>query len=164
MSDMVTKQTVEGMFQAMENARLSKQMIAEAQRNDAAQRSALDTRSADIRSQNQAAQKTAVSQLMQQMQQRGQQAKLAMKNAPAPPSITPNAAPLKQITGVSLMPGMAGANNAQSAIFVSPEASQSQFAVGAPIGGGNIGQRQKGSTTDIVSQPDNLNSSRKGKF
>lgn len=147
-----------------EQKRQAAALLSGAQGEDTSRRAALEARAADIRAQNEAEQRSAVSQLMQQMQLRGEQAKRAMQNAPTPPSITPNAAPLKEITGVSLVPGMAGANNARSAFFLSPEASQSQFAVGAPVGGGNIGQRQKGSTSDIVSQPDNLNSSRKGKF
>lgn len=139
-------------------------ITAQGQTEEAARRAALDTRVTDIRSQNDAEKNAAVSQLMQQMQMRGEQAQRELANAPKAPTITPNAAPLKQITGVSLTPELAGANAAQSAFFLSPEASQAQFAVGAPVGGGGIGQRQRGSTERIVSQPDNLNSSRKGKF
>lgn len=128
------------------------------------QRKALDTRVTDIRAQNTAARDTAVSALMQQMKQRGEQAKLALQNAPKAPTIVPNAAPLKAITGVSLTPELAGVNAASSAFSIAPESTQAQFAVGAPVGGGNLGQRQKKTTNDVVSQPDNLNSSRKGKF
>jgi DNA polymerase II small subunit/DNA polymerase delta subunit B len=134
------------------------------QSEDAARRAALDTRVSDIRGQNETAKQTAVSALMQQMMDRGEQAKRTLANAPTAPSITPNAAPLKQITGVSLTPELAGANAAKSAFFLSPEASQAQFAVGAPVGGGGIGRRQRGTTERITSDPDNLNSGRKGDF
>jgi hypothetical protein len=140
------------------------QRLAAGKQGVADQRQALASRVTDIRAQNDAARQTAVNTLMQQMKQRGEQAKLALQNAPTPPSVTPNAAPLKQITGVSLTPELSGSNAAQSAFYVSPESTQAQFAVGASVGGGNIGQRQKKTTKDVVSQPDNFNSSRKGDF
>lgn len=128
------------------------------------QRDNLATRVTDIRSQNENAKQVAVNTLMQQMKLRGEAAQRALANEPKAPTITPNAAPLKQITGVSLTPELSGSNAADSAFFLSPEASQAQFAVGAPVGGGGIGKRQRGTTERIVSEPDNLNSSRKGKF
>lgn len=139
-------------------------LLAGGRSEDASRRAALDTRVTDIRTQNKAEQDAAVSALMQQIRDRGEQAQRALQNEPKAPSVVPNAAPLKQITGVSLTPEMAGANAARNAFYISPEATQAQFAVGAPVGGGGIGQRQRGTTERIVSEPDNLNATRKGKF
>lgn len=153
------------LLQEMERRRIEgARMMKEGTAADAARRAALDTRVTDIRTQNNAAKTAAVSALMQQMKDRGEQAKLALQNAPKPPTISVNGAPLKQVTGVSLTPELAGTNTAQSAFYIAPESTQAQFAVGAPVGGGNIGQRQKKTTNDVVSQPDNFNSSRKGEF
>lgn len=167
MSDYAEQQVAarrEAERQAAINEVRADELLTAGRSKDAARRGALDTRVQTIRDTNASEKQAALTALQQQLMMRGEQAQRTLQSAPQAPTVTPNAAPLKAITGVSLTPEMAGANTAQNAFFISPEASQAQFAVGAPVGGGNIGRRQRGSTENIVSEPDNFNSSRKGKF
>lgn len=72
--------------------------------------------------------------------------------------------PLQEITGVALNNTLTGGNAATDSFYVTPENTQSQFTVGAPVGGGMIGTRQRASTDDITSKPDRLGNRRKDQF
>ena len=102
--------------------------------------------------------------LQQQIAQRNLMAEQAQRVRSQPvgaPNVVPDMAPLQDITGVSLNPALTGGNAATQSFYLSPESTQSQFAVGAPVGGGGIGQRQKGTTDAITSRTDSLGARRK---
>jgi len=73
--------------------------------------------------------------------------------------------PLQQVTGVAVNDAFAGGNNATDAFYVNPQSTQSQYAVGAPVGGGDIGTRQRATTTAALTPTtDTLGSKRKDQF
>lgn len=93
-----------------------------------------------------------------------EQAKRVQEQPIGAPTRTPNLAPLQNITGVSLNPALTGGNAATQSFFITPESSQSQFVVGAPVGGGNIGVRQKPSTGNVTPTSDPLGTYTKDQF
>lgn len=74
----------------------------------------------------------------------GKQADAQLSSPLSAPVTVPVQAPINQVNDVGTDAALAGTNAATSAFFINPESTQSQFAVGAPTGGGGIGQRQRG--------------------
>jgi hypothetical protein len=91
-------------------------------------------------------------------------AKQSMASPVSAPNMVGSMAPLEAVTGVSLDAAMAGRNAASQAFYLNPQSTQSQFAVGAPVGGGGIGQRTSASTPGITSRSDTLGNKRKDQF
>lgn len=92
------------------------------------------------------------------------QAERTLSSPASAPVIVPAQAPINQVNDVGTSAALAGNNAATGAFFITPQSTQSQFAVGAPIGGGFIGARQRGSTEDITSDTNRLGGGRKDEF
>jgi hypothetical protein len=69
--------------------------------------------------------------------------------------------PLQAVTGVKLDKKLAGANKGSGQFYTAPEDTAAKFSVGASVGGGDVGVRQKATTSAVSSTPDNLGSRKK---
>ena len=76
----------------------------------------------------------------------------------------PIQAPINPATDVKVNPNLVGNNAASQAFYIAPQSTQSQFAVGAPVGGGFIGARHRGSSEDITSESNRLGGGKKDQF
>lgn len=103
----------------------------------------------------------AINAAQAQRDQLAEQAKATLSSPANAPITVPTLAPVAPLGDVGLDASQAGANAATSQFYVAPESSASQFTLGAPIGGGNIGQRTRQSSRDITSETDNLGAKRK---
>lgn len=130
---------------------------------DTQQRAGLEQRKNDVMQQNDAQEQAALSALQAEMSKRAEAAQRTMEQDSVLPTPVSSLAPLQEITGVALNPSLAGSNEASQQFFVAPQSTASRFNVGASMSD-TVGQRQRQTTRDIVSQPDNLNSDRRGNF
>lgn len=105
--------------------------------------------------------RNALNQAQAQRDQLAAQAQATLSSPANAPITVPTLAPVAPISNVGPNARLAGANAATSQFYVAPESSASQFTIGAPIGGGNIGQRTRQSSRDITSETDNLGAKRK---
>lgn len=104
---------------------------------------------------------TAMAQFEQNRQQLEQQAQTALRGPADAPIIVPSLAPVGKVNNVDTNAALAGTNAATDSFYLNPESTQSQFSVGAPVGAGQIGQRQRPTSNNIVSRSDTLGSKRK---
>lgn len=116
----------------------------------------LDTQQRNNADRLEAERTTALQQLLEQNAQMKMQAEQQLKSPLAAPIPVAQMEALAPVTRVNTDPSLQGFNSATQQFYVSPDSIQSQFNVGAPVGGGGIGQRQKTSTSEITSRPDAL--------
>lgn len=107
---------------------------------------------------------TALAEAEANNAQMREQAERTLQSPINVPISIPTQAPANPVDNVSVNPALQGQNNATGAFFVSPESTQSQFAVGAPVGGGFIGARLRKSTDDLKSKNDRLGGGNQGDF
>lgn len=117
----------------------------------------------DITTKSKAAGKSAVDAFKERSKAAADAAKQTMKKPVSGVATIDLAAlkPLQKITGVALNSALTGGNAATQQFYINPESTQAQFAVGAPVGGGGIGTRQRASTTQMEPTKDTLGSKRK---
>lgn len=108
-----------------------------------------------------AARETALQQQIAARNTAADQANQLLATPAGAPQSVPNLAPLQEITGVALNPTLSGANAAETPFFLNPDSTASRFSVGAPVGGGGIGPRQRASTADLTSDTDTFGGGKK---
>lgn len=124
---------------------ITQQGKAEYNANQNALKEQMKARKAELAAQQQA----AIDTYQNNAANLASQAQQSLANPVNVGNPSPDLGALQKITGVALNPALEGGNAAQSSFYVSPESTQSQYAVGAPVGGGNIGTRQRASTPGI---------------
>lgn len=108
-----------------------------------------------------AARQTALQQQMAARNTAADQANQLLATPVGAPQSVPNLAPLQEITGVALNPTLSGGNAAETPFFLNPDSTASRFSVGAPVGGGGIGPRQRASTDKLVSETETFGGGKK---
>jgi len=145
------------------NARVAgaQQLYADtAAQNKDAIRQLHEDRKADIAT----AKQTALQEYMTKNAQMREQSDRRLSAPPTAPNPVGSIAPLEQITGVALNDALAGNNVATEAFFVRPENSVGRGNIGAPVGGGNIGSRQRNDTANLSARTDSLGAKSKDQF
>lgn len=104
---------------------------------------------------------TAIDAMRASTDQLREQSERKLSSPLAAPITVPTMSPANPMTNVQTSDAYAGTNAAENKFYVSPESTQSQFAVGAPVGGISLSQRTKGSTERLGGKTDTLGSKRK---